>query len=111
LIVIYPRPTDIDAFDKVYGEEHVPLAVEKLAGKTTIVATNIIGSAHGVAPFQVIAEVHLPTPEALQACAASEGGKVTLAHAVSISSGGNPIFWWWLRSKSITSIRKAEVYL
>ena len=92
LIVIYPRPTDIDAFDKVYSEEHVPMAVEKLAGKTRIVATKIIGSPQGIAPFHVMAEVHFPSLEALQACAASEGGKQTLAHAVSISSGGSPIF-------------------
>jgi hypothetical protein len=30
--------------------------------------------------------------EALQTCAASEGTKETLAHAVSISTGGKPIF-------------------
>jgi hypothetical protein len=30
--------------------------------------------------------------QALEACAASEGGKETLAHAVKISSGGPPIF-------------------
>ncbi|HEU5237134.1 MAG TPA: EthD family reductase [Pyrinomonadaceae bacterium] len=92
LIVIYPRPTDIDAFDKVYSKEHVPMAVEKLSGKTRIVATKVIGSPQGLPPFHVIAEVHFPTIEALQSCAASDGGKETLAHAVSISSGGSPIF-------------------
>jgi uncharacterized protein (TIGR02118 family) len=92
LIVIYPRPTDIEAFDKVYSEEHVPMAVAKLSGKTRIVATKVIGSPQGVPPFYVIAEVHFPTMEALQSCAASDGGKETLAHAVSISSGGSPIF-------------------
>ena len=30
LVVIYPRPKDVDAFEKVYQEEHVPLAVAKL---------------------------------------------------------------------------------
>jgi hypothetical protein len=30
--------------------------------------------------------------QALEACAASEGGKEALAHAVKISSGGTPIF-------------------
>ena len=30
--------------------------------------------------------------EALQGCAASAGGKQTLANAVAISSGGAPIF-------------------
>ena len=39
LVVIYPRPTDIEAFEKIYVEEHVPLAVAKLSGKAQIVAT------------------------------------------------------------------------
>jgi hypothetical protein len=30
--------------------------------------------------------------QALEACAAPEGGKQTIANAVSISSGGAPIF-------------------
>jgi hypothetical protein len=34
--------------------------------------------------------VHFPSIEALEACAALEGGKQTIAHAVSISSGGAP---------------------
>jgi hypothetical protein len=34
---------------------------------------------------------HFPSLEALEACAASKGGKQTIAHAVSISSGGEAI--------------------
>jgi uncharacterized protein (TIGR02118 family) len=91
LIVIYPRPTDIEAFDKRYQDEHVPMAVEKLGGKTKIVATKVIGSPQGIPPFHVMAEVYFPSLEALRECADSEGGKETLAHAVSISTGGSPI--------------------
>lgn len=91
-VVIYPRPKDIEAFEKVYQAEHVPMAVEKLPGKTKFVATKVLDSPQGTPPFYRIAEVHFPSIEALQACAASEGGKQTLAHAVSISSGGSPIF-------------------
>ena len=47
LIVAYPQPVDIDAFEKLYVEEHVPLAVAKLEGKTKIVATKIIASPQG----------------------------------------------------------------
>jgi hypothetical protein len=36
LVVIHPRPTNIEAFEKIYVEEHVPLAVAKLSGKTKI---------------------------------------------------------------------------
>jgi len=92
LIVIYPRPKDVDAFEKVYQEEHVPLAVAKLGGKTKMVATKILGSPQGLAPFYRIAEAHFPSMQALEACAASEGGQEALAHAVKISSGGAPIF-------------------
>jgi uncharacterized protein (TIGR02118 family) len=92
-IVIYPRPTDLEAFEKLYQEEHVPMAVEKLAGKTKFVATKVMAIPDGgTPPFYRIAEVHFPSLEALQACAQSEGGKETLAHAVKISSGGSPIF-------------------
>ena len=92
LIVIYPRPKDIESFERVYKNEHVPMAVEKLGGKTKIVASKIVGSPQGTAPFHRIAEIHFPSMEALQACAASDGGKQTLANAVAISSGGAPIF-------------------
>ena len=91
LIVMYPRPKDVQAFEKVYQAEHVPMAVEKLAGKSKLVATKVLDSPQGTPPFYRIAEVHFPSMAALQACAASEGGKQTLAHAASISSGGPPI--------------------
>lgn len=92
LVVIYPRPKDIEAFEKVYQNEHVPLAVAKLKGKTKIVATRVLASPQGTAPFYRIVEVHFRSITDLEACAASDGGKQTLAHAVSISSGGPPIF-------------------
>jgi len=91
LIVMYPRPKDIDAFEKLYQTEHVPMAVEKLKGKTKLVATKVNASPQGTPPFYRIAEVHFPSMEALQACAASDGGKQTLGHAAQISSGGPPV--------------------
>ena len=92
LVVIYPRPKDVDVFEKIYQDEHVPLAVAKLAGKTKIVATKMLGSPQGAPPFYRIAEVYFPSMQALEECAASEGCKEALAHAVKISSGGAPIF-------------------
>lgn len=92
LVVIYPRPKDAEAFEKVYQQEHVPLAVAKLGGKTKIVASKIVNSPQGIPPFHRIAEVYFPSMQALEACAASDGGKEALGHAVKISSGGAPIF-------------------
>ncbi len=92
VIVQYPRPKDIEAFEKIYQSEHVPMAVAKLAGKTRIVASKVVASPQGVPPFYRIVEIHFPSMQALQACAASEGGKQTIANAISISSGGPPVF-------------------
>ena len=91
-VVIYPQPKDLESFEQVYQNEHVPMAVEKMAGKTKIVASKVAGSPQGAPPFHRIAEIHFPTIEALQACAESDGGKQTIANAVALSSGGAPIF-------------------
>lgn len=92
LVVIYPRPKDVEAFERVYISEHVPLAVAKLGGKTKIVATKVLGSPEGIPPFHRIAEVYFCSMKDLEGCAASDGGREALAHAVKISSGGPPIF-------------------
>jgi uncharacterized protein (TIGR02118 family) len=91
LIVAYPQPKDVDAFEAVYQREHVPMAIANLAGKTKIVATKVLQSPLGNPQFYRIAEVHFPSMEALDRCAASAGAKETLAHAVKISSGGPPV--------------------
>jgi len=70
----------------------MPMAVAKLAGKTKIVATRVLGSPAGEPPFHHIAEVYFPSMEALEQCAASEGGKQTIGNAVSISSGVAAVF-------------------
>jgi uncharacterized protein (TIGR02118 family) len=91
LIVAYPPPKDIDTFEAIYHQEHVPMAVAKLEGKTKIVATKVLQSPQGSPRFYRIAEVHFPSMEALQRCAASTGGQETLANAAKISSGGPPV--------------------
>jgi len=93
LIVAYPTPTDLETFTKRYNEEHLPMAAEKLAGKTKVVVSNILSMADGSdAPYCKIVEVHFPSADVLGTCAASEGGQETIAHAVEISTGGAPLF-------------------
>src|ERR1700758_2822615 len=91
LIVAYPQPTDASAFEKVYTQEHVPMAIANLHGKTKMVATKVLPSPQAENPVYRIAEVHFSSLEALQKCAESAGGKQTLANAVKISSGGPPV--------------------
>ena len=92
LIVIYPRPTDVEHFEKLYTEEHVPMAIEKLTGMTKVVASKVTASPGGTPPFYRIAEIHFPSLEALNACVSSQPAQETIAHAESISTGGKPIF-------------------
>ncbi len=44
LMVMYPPPKDVQAFERLYLDEHVPMAVKQLAGKTKLVATKVQGS-------------------------------------------------------------------
>jgi len=92
-IVMYPMPADVAVFEHRYQTEHVPMAVEKLAGKIRFDA-NLIVSAPGKAqaPYYRIAEVYFPDMQDLEACLSSPGGRETAAHAVEISSGGEPVF-------------------
>jgi uncharacterized protein (TIGR02118 family) len=92
IVVIYPRPTDLDAFEKAYVEEHIPLATEKITGFTKFVATRVVGTPDGSTPaFYRIAELYFPSIEALQESAASAGTQEAVAHAFAISTGGPPI--------------------
>jgi hypothetical protein len=51
LIGMYPPPKDIKAFEAAYRNEHVPLAVAKLQGKTKIVVAKVLGSPQGEPRF------------------------------------------------------------
>ena len=92
--MLYPYPRDVDAFERVYSEEHVPMVnAEAKKGITKFVATKVMGTPDGSAPpFYRIAELYFPSLEALKECASSESAQKAVAHAVSISSGGKPVF-------------------
>lgn len=93
LMVLYPTPTDLEEFERHYAEEHVPMALEKLIGKTRFAASLVTADASGTAfPYHRIAEVYFPSMQVLQDCLNSEGGQATAVHAVAISSGGKPLF-------------------
>jgi uncharacterized protein (TIGR02118 family) len=92
LIVMYPTPRDVDAFERAYSAEHLPMAapIFQAAGATKAVLTRISGAATGASPFHRMAEIHFPSLQALSACAASQAGRDALANAHDISNGGAP---------------------
>ncbi|HET8875532.1 MAG TPA: EthD family reductase [Casimicrobiaceae bacterium] len=93
LIVIYPTPANLEAFEHAYSTGHIPMAapIFEAAGATKVVLTLVSAAASGPAPYHRIAEIHFPSMQALNACAASQGGRDALADAARISNGGAPI--------------------
>lgn len=91
MVVIYPRPVDEAAFEKVYRDIHLPMVEEKLKGLSRLVATKVVSSPMGEARTYRIAELHFGSMEALAECMQSDGAREVTEHAVSISTGGKPI--------------------
>jgi uncharacterized protein (TIGR02118 family) len=91
IVVIYPRPQDEEAFEKVYLQEHVPLQEAKLQGRTRIVLTKVVSSPQGKVSAYRMTEVHFSSMDDLTKCVESEGGKQVLEHATKISTGGPPL--------------------
>ena len=88
IIVLYPQPTDTATFDRLYEEEHLPMALKNFAGLTKFVATKVAATVQGKSPFYRMAELYFPSMEVLKAAAGSELGQKAVAHGMSISTGG-----------------------
>lgn len=89
LLIIYPNPKDEAEFDRAYVEEHLPYAAPRLKGATGVKTKRVVGPAFAPPAYHLISDVSFPSIEALKECASSTG-KEALAHAASISSGGEP---------------------
>jgi len=94
IVVLYPAPQDVDTFERAYTEDHAPMVTpQNFAGITKFVASKILGTPDGSPPpFHRVAELHFPSLEALKSAAGSASAQRAVAHAVSISSGGTPVF-------------------
>jgi uncharacterized protein (TIGR02118 family) len=91
LLVLYPIPKNAAEFDRRYREEHLPYAGPRLVGATGVATRKVVGPAFAPPPYHMLSDVSFPSLDTLKTCAMSAGGKETLAHAASISSGGTPM--------------------
>ena len=94
IVVLYPTPRDTAEFERRYRDEHTPMvSTANFRGMTKFVASRITGTADGSpAPYARIAELHFPSLDALKTAASGEGAQRAVAHAISISTGGPPVF-------------------
>ncbi len=90
LVVLYPYPKDVEAFEKAYTAEHVPLVAEKVPGVAQYVLSRALGMPKGTPPFYLMAELYFPSVEVLGAVSPQAWQELG-AQAASISTGGTPI--------------------
>ena len=76
LVVLYPTPTDAEAFDRAYAEEHTPMVNKKVPNKIRWTAAKVVGSPTGEQPpFHLFAELYFPSVEALEEALGTEAGR------------------------------------
>jgi uncharacterized protein (TIGR02118 family) len=93
IVVLYPPPADVNAFERAYNDEHVEMARAAFPGKTSIVFTLLNSAVGGGKPgFHRMAEIYFPSMDALQKALTDSPTQKAAAHAVSISNGGPPLF-------------------
>ena len=92
-IALFPHPKDKKAFEEVYLEEHVPMIIKNVKGMTKLVMSTLFDSPEKSGPFYRMVEFHFPSLEALYECLSAENTMRTVEHAISISTGGRPIFF------------------
>jgi len=89
IVVLYPRPIDPEAFEQVYDAEHVPMVLKNFPQMTTFTTTKVLGSPQGDPPYSWVAELHFQSLDVLQASAATEEARQTVAHGMALSTGGS----------------------
>lgn len=94
VVILYPAPRDVSTFERAYTQDHAPMVTaQNFKGITRFVASRVVGTPDGSpVAFYRIAELHFPSMQALQAAGASSSAQQVVAHAVSISNGGKPVF-------------------
>ena len=91
LIVVYPSPRDVSAFERAYTQDHAPMVTpQSFKGLKKFVASKVVGTPDGsAAPFYRIADLHFASMENLKAAAASPSAQKAVAHAVAISTAAS----------------------
>jgi uncharacterized protein (TIGR02118 family) len=82
IVVLYPAPRDVSAFERAYQHEHAPMVTpQNFKGLTKFVASKIVGTPDGSAPpFHRVAELYFPSLAALQTAAGSPSAQQAVTH-------------------------------
>jgi uncharacterized protein (TIGR02118 family) len=88
LVVAYKKPKDAAEFERLYQEEHLPLAAQ-IPHVSKIGLGKVAGMADGsAAPYHRIAELYFQDQATLNKALATDAGQKAARHAVEIATGG-----------------------
>lgn len=91
--VLYGHPKDADAFEKYYGETHLPL-VSKTSGIVKTEYTKFLPNPDGSAPaYYRMAELYFESPADMQQALSSPEGKAMAADLNNFATGGVTIIF------------------
>ncbi|HEV2035218.1 MAG TPA: EthD family reductase [Candidatus Dormibacteraeota bacterium] len=88
LVVAYKKPKDAKEFERLYQEEHLPLAA-RIPHVSKIGLGKVAGTPDGSqAPYYRLAELYFEDQATLNRALSSEDGQKAARHAVEIATGG-----------------------
>jgi len=92
ILVLYPHPPDVKAFETHYFGRHIELA-RQIPGLRRFEVTNgEITSPQGPSPYHLIAQLNFDSMDALRAALTSEESKVATADLVNFAPEGRRVF-------------------
>ncbi len=86
LIALYKKPSDIEAFDEHYKNNHTPL-VTKMPGLRKLEVSKITSAIGGESKFYLLAEMYFDNEDALNAAMASPEGKAAGKDLMDFAGG------------------------
>ncbi len=86
LIALYKKPSDIEAFDEHYKNNHTPL-VKKMPGLRKLEVSKITSAIGGESKFYLLAEMNFDNEDALNAAMASPEGKAAGKDLMDFAGG------------------------
>jgi uncharacterized protein (TIGR02118 family) len=92
LLVMYKTPPDAAAFDRHYGEKHIPLAKKIPGVRKYEVSKGPVATPAGPSSYHLIAELQFDDVAAIQKAFGSPEGQAAVADVQTFATGGVDIF-------------------
>ena len=92
LVVLYPPPENVEAFEERYIDEIVPFLLGRLPGLTRSTLSKLIWAPTGEPPYYLMAEIYFPSLEALQAALPPSVFQFITAASIDAAAGAPVAF-------------------